>query len=41
MRVAGRLLTIHRVLVRYGLDDYVRATHLYRPLRFIFWMPLT
>jgi len=37
-RVAGRLLTIHRVLVRYGLDDYVRATHLYRPLRFIFWL---
>ncbi len=38
LRVAGRLLTIHRVLVRYGLDDYVRATHLYRPLRFIFWL---
>jgi ubiquinone biosynthesis protein len=37
-RVAGRLLTIHRVLVRYGLDDFVRATHLYRPLRFIFWL---
>jgi ubiquinone biosynthesis protein len=37
-RVAGRLLTIHRVLVRYGLDDLVRATHLYRPLRFVFWL---
>ena len=37
-RVAGRLLAIHRVLVRYGLDDYVRATHLYRPLRFVFWL---
>jgi ubiquinone biosynthesis protein len=37
-RVAGRLLTIHRVLVRYGLDDFVRATHLYRPLRFVFWL---
>ncbi len=37
-RVAGRLLTIHRVLVRYGLDGYVRATHLYRPLRFVFWL---
>jgi ubiquinone biosynthesis protein len=36
--VAGRLLTIHRVLVRYGLDDWVRATHLYRPLRFVFWL---
>ncbi|MGH8198518.1 MAG: ubiquinone biosynthesis regulatory protein kinase UbiB [Steroidobacteraceae bacterium] len=38
MRVAGRLLTIHRTLVRYGLDDFVRATHLYRPLRFVFWL---
>ena len=37
-RVARRLLTIHRVLVRYGLDDFVRATHLYRPLRFVFWL---
>ncbi len=37
-RVAGRLLAIHRALVRYGLDDYVRATHLYRPLRFVFWL---
>ncbi|HEX9706001.1 MAG TPA: ubiquinone biosynthesis regulatory protein kinase UbiB [Steroidobacteraceae bacterium] len=38
MRVARRLVTIHRVLVRYGLDDFVRATHLYRPLRFVFWL---
>jgi ubiquinone biosynthesis protein len=38
LRVARRLLTIHRALVRYGLDDYVRATHLYRPLRFVFWL---
>jgi ubiquinone biosynthesis protein len=38
LRVGRRLLTIHRVLVRYGLDDYVRATHLYRPLRFVFWL---
>ncbi len=37
LRVAGRLLTIHRVLVRYGLDNFVRATHLYRPLRFVFY----
>ncbi|MBX3703674.1 MAG: ubiquinone biosynthesis regulatory protein kinase UbiB [Steroidobacteraceae bacterium] len=29
---------MHRVLVRYGLDDFVRATHLYRPLRFVFWL---
>ncbi|MDH4260372.1 MAG: AarF/UbiB family protein, partial [Gammaproteobacteria bacterium] len=32
------MLTIHRVLVRYGLDDFVRATHLYRPLRFVFYL---
>ncbi len=38
MRVAGRLLTIHRMLVRYRLDDFVRATQLYRPLRFVFWL---
>ena len=38
LRVAGRLLTIHRMLVRYGLGDFVRATHLYRPLRFVFYM---
>ena len=36
--VAGRLLTIHRVLVRHRLDEFVRATHLYRPLRFVFWL---
>jgi ubiquinone biosynthesis protein len=36
--VAGRLISIQRVLVRHGLDDYVRATHLYRPLRFLFYL---
>jgi len=34
LRVVGRLVEIQRVLTRYGLDDFVRATHLYRPLRF-------
>lgn len=34
-RVAARLLQIQRVLVRHGLDEFVRATHLYRPLRFL------
>ncbi|MDE2219933.1 MAG: ubiquinone biosynthesis regulatory protein kinase UbiB, partial [Gammaproteobacteria bacterium] len=38
LRVARRLLQIQRVLVRHGLDDYVRATHLYRPLRFLFFL---
>jgi ubiquinone biosynthesis protein len=36
LRVLARLLEIQRVLLRHGLDDYVRATHLYRPLRFVF-----
>jgi ubiquinone biosynthesis protein len=38
IRVVGRLLEIQRVLVRHGLDDFVRATHLYRPLRFMFYL---
>jgi ubiquinone biosynthesis protein len=37
LRVAVRLLEIQRVLLRHGLDDYVRATHLYRPLRFVLY----
>ena len=35
LRVLWRLLEIQRVLLRHRLDDYVRATHLYRPLRFL------
>src|SRR3984885_5219757 len=38
LRVVLRLLEIQRVLLRHGLDDYVRATHLYRPLRFLFFI---
>ena len=38
MRVAVRLLTIQRALVRHGLDDFIRATHLYRPFRFLFYL---
>jgi ubiquinone biosynthesis protein len=37
-RVVARLLHIQRVLVRHGLDDLVRATHLYRPFRFLFYL---
>ena len=37
-RVLARLIRIQRVLVRHGLDDFVRATHLYRPLRFVFFV---
>jgi ubiquinone biosynthesis protein len=35
LRVLARLIQIQRVLVRHRLDDFVRATPLYRPLRFI------
>ncbi len=38
LRVVRRLLQIQRALVRHGLDDFVRATHLYRPLRFLFYL---
>jgi ubiquinone biosynthesis protein len=38
LRVLARLLQIQRVLVRHGLDEFVRATHLYRPLRFVFFL---
>jgi ubiquinone biosynthesis protein len=37
-RVVGRLLTIQRVLVQHGLDDIILATHLFRPLRFVFYL---
>lgn len=35
LRVAWRLLGIQRALVRHGLDEYVRETHLFRPVRFL------
>jgi len=38
LRVAARLLEIQRVLVRHGLDEFVTATHLYRPLRFLYFL---
>ena len=38
LRVIGRLLQIQRVLVRHGLDDFVLATHLFRPLQFVFFL---
>jgi ubiquinone biosynthesis protein len=38
LRVLRRLIAIQRVLVRHRLDDFVAATHLYRPLRFVFFM---
>jgi ubiquinone biosynthesis protein len=38
LRVVSRLLQIQRALVRHGLDDFIRATHLYRPFRFLFYL---
>jgi ubiquinone biosynthesis protein len=35
LRLALRLLTIQRVLVRYGLDQIITQTHLFRPVRWI------
>src|ERR1700761_1513284 len=38
LRVLARMLEIQRALVRHRLDDFVRATHLYRPLRFLYFL---
>jgi ubiquinone biosynthesis protein len=38
LAVIGRLLEIQRALVRHNLDDFIRATHLYRPFRFLFYL---
>jgi ubiquinone biosynthesis protein len=35
-RAIFRLIAIQRVLVKYGLDDIIKETHLLRPLRFLF-----
>ena len=40
-RTLFRLLAIQRVLVKYGLDDVIKETHLLRPLRFIFYLSAT
>jgi ubiquinone biosynthesis protein len=38
LRVVARLLQIQRVLVRHGLDELILATHLFRPLRYAFYL---
>ena len=38
LRVLTRLLQIQRVLVRHGLDEIILATHLFRPIRFAFYL---
>jgi len=37
-RTLFRMLTIQRVLVKYGLDDVIKETHLLRPLRYFFYL---
>ncbi|MAF83750.1 MAG: ubiquinone biosynthesis regulatory protein kinase UbiB [Gammaproteobacteria bacterium] len=38
LRLFLRLLDIQRVLVRHGLDELITSAHLFRPLRFIFYL---
>ena len=37
-RIIARLIGIQRVLVKYGLNDIIKQTHLLRPLRFLFYL---
>jgi ubiquinone biosynthesis protein len=37
-RTIARLIGIQHVLVKYGLDDVIKETHLLRPLRFVFYL---
>ena len=37
-RTLKRILGIQRVLVKYGLDDIIKQTHLLRPMRFFFYV---
>ncbi len=37
-RTLARIIGIQRVLVKYGLDDVITATHMLRPLRFLFYL---
>ena len=37
-RTLKRILGIQRVLVKYGLDEFIKETHLLRPLRFFFYV---
>ena len=33
-----RLLAIQRTFIKYGLDEFIFATHLFRPVRFVFYI---
>ena len=36
-----RLIAIQRVLLRHGLDEFVSSAHLFRPVRFLFYLSPT
>ncbi len=38
IRLFLRLLDIQRVLVRHGLDELITSAHLFRPLRYVFYL---
>jgi ubiquinone biosynthesis protein len=38
LRLFWRLLDIQRVLLRHGLDEFVSSAHLFRPVRFLFYL---
>ena len=38
IRLFLRLLDIQRVLVRHGLDELISSVHLFRPLRYMFYL---
>lgn len=38
LRLLLRLLAIQRVLVRHGLDELIVSAHLFRPLRYLFYL---
>ena len=37
-RTIRRIVGIQRVLVKYGLDEFIKKTHLLRPMRFFFYL---
>ena len=36
LRLLLRLIDIQRILVRHGLDDFIKSAHLFRPVRILF-----
>jgi len=40
-RLFLRLVDIQRVLLRHGLDEVVSSAHLFRPVRFMFYLSPT